>query len=102
MKNEELLNLTLWDPHGGEGSMKDWTKRSKDTVQDPGAVKSFLSSIRISHHGHWGELNNRPLTYVKIEKEGEVLTQNVIMWGQDVYPVEDIEYDSGRGNEFTA
>ena len=37
-------------------------------------------------------LNNRPLTYVETEGgEEEVLTPNVILWGRDAYPVEDIE-----------
>lgn len=37
-------------------------------------------------------LNNRPLTYVETEGgEEEVLTPNVVLWGRDAYPVEDIE-----------
>ena len=37
-------------------------------------------------------LNNRPLTYVEAEGgEEEVLTPNMILWGRDAYPVEDIE-----------
>ena len=36
-------------------------------------------------------LNKRPLTYVEAEGEEEVLTPNVIMWGPDAYPIEDIE-----------
>ncbi|XP_068671091.1 uncharacterized protein [Montipora foliosa] len=36
-------------------------------------------------------LNNRPLTYVEAEGEEEVLTPNVIIWGRDAYPIEDIE-----------
>ena len=36
-------------------------------------------------------LNNRPLTYVEAEGEEEVFTPNVIMWGRDAYPIEDIE-----------
>ena len=36
-------------------------------------------------------LNNRPLTYVEAEGEEEVLTPNVIMWGCDAHPIEDIE-----------
>ena len=36
-------------------------------------------------------LNNRPLTYVEAELEEEVLTPNVIMWGRDAYPIEDIK-----------
>ena len=37
-------------------------------------------------------LNNRPLTYVEAEGEEEaVLTPNMILWGGDVYAVEDTE-----------
>lgn len=37
-------------------------------------------------------LNNRPLTYVEAEGgEEEVLTPNMILWGRDAYPVEDIK-----------
>jgi len=37
-------------------------------------------------------LNNRPLTYVEAEGgEEEVLTPNMILWGRDVYPVDDTE-----------
>ena len=37
-------------------------------------------------------LNNCPLTYVEAEEEEEaVLTQNIILWGRDVYAVEDSE-----------
>ena len=37
-------------------------------------------------------LNNRPLTYVEAEREEEaVLTPNMILWGRDVYAVEDTE-----------
>lgn len=37
-------------------------------------------------------LNNRPLTYVEAEGgEEEVLTPNTILWGRNVYPVEDTE-----------
>ena len=37
-------------------------------------------------------LNNRPLTYVEAEREEEaVLTLNMILWGRDVYAVEDTE-----------
>ena len=37
-------------------------------------------------------LNNRPLTYVEAEGgEEEVLTPNMILWGRDVYPLEDTE-----------
>ena len=36
-------------------------------------------------------LNNRPLTYVEAEGEEEVLTPNMIMWGRDAHPIEDIE-----------
>ena len=44
-------------------------------------------------------LNNRPLTYVESETcEEEVLTPNVIMWGQEAHPIEDIELD---GDETT-
>ena len=36
--------------------------------------------------------NNRPLTYVEGEGEEEaVLTPNMILWGRDVYAVEDTE-----------
>ena len=36
-------------------------------------------------------LNNRPLTYVEAEGgDEEVLTPNMILWGRDAYPVEDI------------
>ena len=35
-------------------------------------------------------LNNRPLTYVEAEGEEEVLTPNMIMWGRDAHPIEDI------------
>ena len=36
-------------------------------------------------------LNNCPLTYVEAEGGEEVLTPNVITWGRDAYPIEDIE-----------
>ena len=36
-------------------------------------------------------LNSRSLTYVEAEGEEDVLTPNVIMWGRDAYPIEDIE-----------
>ena len=37
-------------------------------------------------------LNNHPLTYVEAEREEEeVLTPNMILWGRDVYAIEDIE-----------
>jgi len=36
-------------------------------------------------------LNNRPLTYVEAEGGEEVLTPNMIMWGRDAHPIEDIE-----------
>ena len=37
-------------------------------------------------------LNNRPLTYVEAEREEEAkLTPNMILWGRDVYAVEDTE-----------
>ena len=38
-------------------------------------------------------LNNRPLTYVESETESGVLTPNVIMWGGNAYPLEEIEAD---------
>jgi hypothetical protein len=44
-------------------------------------------------------LNNRPLTYVESETESEVLTPNVIMWGGNAYPLEEIEADT---DELTA
>ena len=37
-------------------------------------------------------LNNHPLTYVEAEREEEAgLTQNMNLWGQDMYAVEDTE-----------
>ena len=37
-------------------------------------------------------VKNRPLTYVEVEREEEaVLTPNMILWGRDVYAVEDTE-----------
>ena len=36
-------------------------------------------------------LKNRPLTCVEAEGEEEVLTPNVITWGRDAHPIEDIE-----------
>jgi hypothetical protein len=40
-------------------------------------------------------LNNRPLTYVESDNSDEqVLTPNVIMWGQNSYTVEDIEIEA--------
>ncbi len=39
-------------------------------------------------------LNNRPLTYVESDNgEEQVLTPNVIMWGQNSYTIEDIEVE---------
>ena len=40
-------------------------------------------------------MNNRPLTYVESEVgEDQVLTPNVIMWGQNSHILEDIEVES--------
>ena len=36
-------------------------------------------------------LNNRPLTYAEVDGEQQVLTPNVLMWGQNAYIIEDIE-----------
>ena len=42
-------------------------------------------------------LNNRPLTYIEAEsREEEVLTPNTILWGRDVYPVDDTEDSDGE------
>ena len=42
-------------------------------------------------------LNNRPLTYVEAEGgEEEVLTPNTILWGRDMYPVDDTEDLNGE------
>lgn len=39
-------------------------------------------------------LNNRPLTYVESEEgDAQTLTPNILMWGQDVYDLADIEID---------
>ena len=44
-------------------------------------------------------LNNRPLTYVESEAgEEQVLTPNIVMWGQGAHAIEDIELD---GDEVT-
>lgn len=39
-------------------------------------------------------MNNRPLTYVESDGgEDQVLTPNLVMWGQDAYALEDIEVE---------
>lgn len=48
-------------------------------------------------------LNNRPLTYVESENgEEQVLTPNVIMWGQDSHIVEDIESEGDEVSKLHA
>ncbi|KAK3750713.1 hypothetical protein QZH41_017268, partial [Actinostola sp. cb2023] len=51
-----------------------------------------LESIVMDIEKH---LNNRPLTYVESEEAADekVLTPNIMMWGQNAHPVEDIETD---------
>ena len=46
-------------------------------------------------------LNNRPLTYMESETgEEQVLTPNAIMWGQEVYAIEDIELDGDKSPNY--
>ena len=45
-------------------------------------------------------LNNRPLTYVESEAgEEEVLTPNILMWGQNAYTLEEIEVNGDAINK---
>jgi sporulation protein YlmC with PRC-barrel domain len=48
-------------------------------------------------------LNNRPLTYVESDNgEEQVLTPNVIMWGQNSHTVEDIEIEGDEVSKLHA
>ena len=47
-------------------------------------------------------MNNRPLTYVESERGGgdQVLTRNLIMWGQGAHILEDIEVEDDELTRF--
>ena len=47
-------------------------------------------------------INNRPLTYVEGDGEEQVLTPNLIMWGQDSHIMEDIEVEGDEVSKFHA
>ena len=82
-----------------EGLNKEIKKTLHKTLGQSNICYGALESVIMDTDGN---LNNQPLTYVNMKGDREVLTPNVIMWGQDLHPVEDIEYDSGRENVFTA
>ena len=45
--------------------------------------------------------NNRPLTYIGSDgEEDQVLTPNLVMWGQDAYILEDMEVEEDKLTRF--
>ena len=79
-----------------ERLIKDVKKTLHKTMGRANLELEQIAAIVMDVERH---LNNRPLTYVESETcEEQVLTPNVIMWGQEAHPIEDIELD---GDETT-
>ena len=74
-----------------ERLIKDIKKTLYKTLGSTHLTFEQLEAVVINIEKH---LNNRPLTYVESsEGELQVLTPNVIMWGQNAYEITDIEVD---------
>ena len=71
--------------------MRGWSKKSRRLHKTLGRSRLSYEAMESVMMDIERNLNNHPLTYVEAEGEEEVLTPNVIMWGRDAYPIEDIE-----------
>lgn len=74
-----------------ERLIKDVKKTLYKTMGRANLTLEQFESVVMDIERH---LNNRPLTYMESEAgEEQVLTPNLIMWGQDAHIIEDIEAD---------
>lgn len=81
-----------------ERLLKDVKKTLYKTLGKTNLAFEQLEAVVMDIERH---MNNRPLPYVESESgEDQVLTPNLVMWGQGAYTLEDIEVEDEELTRF--